>query len=62
VEDNLRAGMSAAQARREAVLRFGGVESAKEGVRSGWTVGFLGSLARICSTRCAVYARIQRSR
>ena len=41
VEDNLRAGMSPAQARREAVLRFGGVESAKEAVRSGWTVGFL---------------------
>jgi putative ABC transport system permease protein len=41
VEDNLRAGMSPARARREAVLRFGGVESAKESVRSGWTVGFL---------------------
>jgi hypothetical protein len=41
VEDNLRAGMSAAQARREAVLRFGSVESAKEAVRGGWTVGFL---------------------
>jgi putative ABC transport system permease protein len=41
VEDNMRAGMSAAQARREAVLRFGSVESAKESVRSGWTVGFL---------------------
>jgi putative ABC transport system permease protein len=41
MEDNVRAGMSPAEARREAVLRFGGVESAKEGVRSGWTVGFL---------------------
>ena len=34
VEDNLRAGMSPARARREAVLRFGGVESAKESMRS----------------------------
>ena len=41
VDDNIRAGMSAAEARREAVLRFGSVESAKESVRSGWTVGFL---------------------
>ena len=31
MEDNLRAGMSPAQARREAALRFGSVESAKEG-------------------------------
>jgi putative ABC transport system permease protein len=41
VDDNVRAGMSPAQARREAVLRFGGVESGKESVRAGWTVGFL---------------------
>ena len=41
VEDNLRAGMSAAEARREAALRFGSVEAAKESVRSGWTVGVL---------------------
>src|SRR5260370_32386674 len=41
VEDNLRAGMSAAEARREAALRFGSVEAAKESVRGGWTVGFL---------------------
>jgi putative ABC transport system permease protein len=41
VEDNIRAGMSAREARREAVLRFGGVEAAKESVRGGWTVDFL---------------------
>jgi hypothetical protein len=41
VEDNLRAGMSAAEARREAALRFGSVDAAKESVRSGWTVEFL---------------------
>lgn len=32
-EDNLRAGMSPEQARRAAVLKFGGVESSKEGYR-----------------------------
>ena len=41
IDDNLRAGMTPAAARREAMLRFGGVESAKESVRAGWTVGFL---------------------
>ena len=41
VEDNVRAGMSAREARREAVLRFGGVEAVKESVRDRWTVGFL---------------------
>lgn len=41
VEDNLRRGMSAEQARRESALRFGSVDAAKEQVRSGWTVGFL---------------------
>ena len=33
VEDNLRAGMTAGEARREAALRFGSVESAREGIR-----------------------------
>jgi putative ABC transport system permease protein len=33
VEDNLRRGMSAAEARREARLKFGGIESAKESMR-----------------------------
>jgi putative ABC transport system permease protein len=41
IEDNVQSGMSPAQARREAVLRFGGVESAKEEMRSGWTVEFM---------------------
>jgi putative ABC transport system permease protein len=44
IEDNVRAGMTPAAARREALLRFGSVESAKESVRSGWTVGFLETL------------------
>ena len=33
IDDNLRAGMSAAEARRQATLKFGGAESAKEAIR-----------------------------
>jgi predicted permease len=33
IEDNLRAGMSQAQARREAIMRLGGVEQTKENYR-----------------------------
>ena len=35
MDDNLRAGMSAAEARRQALLKFGGVESAKEAYQIG---------------------------
>jgi len=38
VEENLRQGMDAAQALREARLKFGGVHQTKESVRDGWTV------------------------
>src|SRR5882757_4942563 len=41
VDDNVRAGMSPDQARRAAAVRFGSVDSAKEQVRSRWTVAFL---------------------
>ncbi|HTP35949.1 MAG TPA: ABC transporter permease [Candidatus Acidoferrales bacterium] len=41
VDDNLRAGMSLAEARRQAALKFGSVDSAKEAVRSQWTLGGL---------------------
>jgi putative ABC transport system permease protein len=33
IDDNIRAGMSPEQARREALLRFGGMETAKESMR-----------------------------
>lgn len=33
IDDNIRAGMSPEQARREALLKFGGMESAKESMR-----------------------------
>src|SRR5882724_10593676 len=41
VDDNVRAGMSPAEARRAAAVRFGSVDSAKEQVRSRWTVALL---------------------
>jgi hypothetical protein len=41
IEDNLRAGMSADEARREALLRFGGVESIRESMRDRWTLVWL---------------------
>src|SRR5215472_3385800 len=33
IDDNIRAGMSPEQARREALIKFGGMETAKESVR-----------------------------
>src|SRR5215469_13226609 len=33
IEDNVRAGMSPQEARRQALIKFGGMESAKESVR-----------------------------
>lgn len=41
IADNLRAGMPAEQARREALLRLGGVESVKEAYRERSTAPFL---------------------
>ena len=41
VEDNVRAGMSPSQARREAALKFGSVDAASEEVRGRWTVALL---------------------
>jgi predicted permease len=44
-EKNLRAGMSPAQARRQAVLAFGGVEGHKEALRDGRTFAWAGGLS-----------------
>jgi putative ABC transport system permease protein len=44
-EKNLRAGMSPAEARRQARLAFGGVEGHKEAVRDGWTFPWAGGLS-----------------
>jgi putative ABC transport system permease protein len=38
VEENLRRGMNAAEARRDARIRFGSVDAATESMRDGWTV------------------------
>jgi len=41
IEDNLRAGMSAEEARRNAMVKFGGMESAKESMRDRWSLVWL---------------------
>jgi putative ABC transport system permease protein len=41
VDDNIRAGISPTEAPRQAVLKFGSVDAAKESVRSRWTVAWL---------------------
>jgi macrolide transport system ATP-binding/permease protein len=44
VEDNIRAGMSAEEARRQAILKLGGVQSAKDGYRDQSTFPSVESL------------------
>jgi macrolide transport system ATP-binding/permease protein len=44
IEDMLRSGMSGEQARREAILKLGGVESTKQAYREGSTVPFVETL------------------
>ncbi|HEX5871224.1 MAG TPA: ABC transporter permease, partial [Longimicrobium sp.] len=44
-EKNLRAGMSEAEARRRALLAFGGVEGHKERIRDGWTFAWASGLS-----------------
>ncbi|HEV2689487.1 MAG TPA: ABC transporter permease, partial [Bryobacteraceae bacterium] len=46
VDDNIRAGMSAADARREALLKFGGVEKIKEEYRDRAGVPMLETMVR----------------
>jgi predicted permease len=46
IEDNLRAGMSPEVARREALLKFGGIESAKEAYRDRRGLPLLEALAQ----------------
>src|SRR5215467_9295360 len=45
-EDNLRAGMTPEQARREALLKFGGMEAAKESVRETSRLLWIENFAR----------------
>ncbi len=44
IDDNVRAGMTPEQARREALLKLGGVESTKQAYRDGGTIPFLDDL------------------
>jgi macrolide transport system ATP-binding/permease protein len=44
IDDNLRCGMNPEQARREALLKLGGVESTTQGYRDGNSVPFLEAL------------------
>lgn len=46
IDDNLRTGMTPEQARRDAILKLGGVESTKEACRDGSTVPLLDNLLR----------------
>ena len=46
IEDNLRAGMSAAEARRNAVLKLGGAQQTKEAIRDATLFGTLDSLVQ----------------
>jgi putative ABC transport system permease protein len=41
VDDNLRAGMNAEEARREALMKFGSIESVKESMRDRVTIGWI---------------------
>lgn len=52
IDDNLRAGMRPEQARREAILKLGGVESIKEAYRDRRTIPVLENLLR--DTRFAI--------
>src|SRR5438128_12106320 len=44
IEDNLRAGMSPAEARRQALIKLGGIEQTKESVRDGRSLPILETL------------------
>jgi predicted permease len=46
IEDNLRAGMTAEEARREALIKLGGLEQTKEVVRSQRGIGWIDTLAQ----------------
>jgi len=44
IEDNLRRGMTPAEARRQAIIKLGGVEQVKEECRDAWSVRFINEL------------------
>src|SRR5574337_1118407 len=46
IEDNLRSGMTPAEARRQALIRLGGLEQVKEEVRDARGIRFIEELAQ----------------
>ncbi len=46
IEDNLRSGMAPAEARRQALIKLGGLEQVKEDCRDAWSVRIISELAQ----------------
>jgi putative ABC transport system permease protein len=46
IEDNLRSGMTPAEARRQALIKLGGIEQVKEECRDAWGVRIISELAQ----------------
>jgi hypothetical protein len=62
IEENLKRGMSAEEARRQALIRFGGVEQAKQQQREARGFQSLDVLWQTCATHCERCDAIQASR
>jgi len=61
IEDNLRAGMSAEEARREALMKLGGVEQTKEMVRERRGLPCLKHCFRTYATPAACCVKVRAS-
>jgi len=59
IEDNLRSGMSAQEARRQALLKLGGVEPTKEIYRERRGLPLLETALQTCATRRGRCVKIQ---
>ena len=53
MDDNVRAGMKPDEARREAILKLGGVEPTKQAYREGTTIPFSKACFKTLSFHCA---------
>jgi hypothetical protein len=60
-EDNLRSGMTPEEARRQAMIKFGGIESTKEAFREQRAVPWLEIWFRTFALARGNYARIRAS-
>ena len=60
--DNVRAGLSAAEARRQAVLKFGAVEAMKDDIETREDYRFWKRCYRMCARRCDACEWPRRSR